>query len=107
MATSDNDNSSVVSTDDEKFLDDETTWEETKTVTLPFGKYKGKTMESMLKSGRRRHYLRYLQKWDELLPRTRSHIDCALAEYDSLKRKAAAEKSNVAAPKAKKARKTK
>jgi len=107
MSVSDHDNSSVVSTDDEKFLDEETTWEQTKSVALPFGKYKGKTMESMLKSGRRRHYLRYLQKWDELLPRTRSHINCALDQYEGLKRKAAAEKENVAAPKAKKAKKSK
>jgi len=102
---SDAETSSIASTDDDKYLEDETTWEQTRTVTLPFGKYKGKTMQSMLKSGRRRHYLRYLQKWDELLPRTRSHIDCALAQYDGLKRKAAAEKENVAPTKAKKARK--
>lgn len=104
MSVSDAETSSVVSTDDEKYLDSETTWEQTKDVTLPFGKYKGKTMQSMLKSGRRRHYLRYLQKWDELLPRTRSHIDCALTQYDGLKRKAAAEKDSITS-KAKKARK--
>ena len=91
---------SVVSSDSE-MSGDEVTWDDSKNFTLPFGKYKGKSMERMILSGRRRHYLRYLQKWDELMPRTRGHVECALAQYDMEKR----ENERVAQPPSNKKRK--
>ena len=76
------------------------TWEDSKHFTLPFGKYKGKSLQAMIVSGKRRHYLRYLQKWDELMPATRAHLENALKEYDRLK-------AEAAGPPKKKAKKTK
>lgn len=83
-------------TDTVLFSDDEqqdavasVTWDTAKSATLPFGKYKGYTMGSMITSGKRRHYLRYLQKWDELLPSTRAVIEVSMKEYDRLKEEAA------------------
>jgi hypothetical protein len=68
------------------------TWATSKGAQLPFGKYKGYTLGSMITTGKRRHYLRYLQKWDELLPSTRAVIDESLKEYERLKEEAAASK---------------
>lgn len=99
------DNKSDVSTDSDYSDVEESTWEVSQHFVLPFGKYRGKQMAQMVGSGKRRHYLRYLQKWDELMPRTRAHIECALSEYDALKRKAATQKvAQGATKKAKKAK---
>lgn len=52
-----------------------------KTQELPFGKYKGSTFESMIKTPKTRGYLKYLLKWDELQAVTRAHINQALEAY--------------------------
>lgn len=62
------------------------TWDEAQDFKLVFGKYQGRTMKSMLASGKRRHYLRYLMKWDKLLPQTGVMIQCALDHYEELKK---------------------
>ena len=63
----------------------EATWDTIKGKTLPFGSNQGKTYEEMLTTGKLRSYLRYLLRWDQLRPYTRSNIECALAEYHKLK----------------------
>ncbi len=62
-------------------------WEDAKNFKLAFGKYKGRNLDDMIKTGRRRNYLRYLTKWDELRPSTKQNIDCALQEYSIQKEK--------------------
>lgn len=61
------------------------TWEEVSEFILPFGKYKGSSMDRMIKSGKRRHYLRYLLGWDELRTATRVQIKAAMDHYKEIK----------------------
>ena len=59
----------------------EVTWSDASGFKLAFGKYKGRTLEDMIKTGRRRSYLRYLLNWDELRTTTKKHVQCAMLEY--------------------------
>jgi hypothetical protein len=53
-----------------------------KTELLAFGKYKGRTIGSMIATQKTRSYLKYLLKWDELKSVTRAHIQAAFAAYE-------------------------
>ena len=55
---------------------------EWRTTVLNFGKYDGYSMESMIKRGKTRHYLKYLLKWDELDSSMRVRITAALHWYN-------------------------
>lgn len=69
----------MVTSDDE--LEDYN-YEFVKDFKLPFGKYKGQEMQVMILTPRKRDYLRYLLKWDELQRETRGTITCALEHYE-------------------------
>jgi hypothetical protein len=58
------------------------TWEDVRIETLRFGKYKGKSMYSMIKTTQRRDYLKYLLRWQDLREITRNNITFALEVYD-------------------------
>jgi len=85
MSGSDSQETMVFSDEELDQKIEDLSWDDSKNFKLPFGKYQGKTLQSMIASGKRRHYLRYLQKWDELMPHTRAHLENALLEYDRLK----------------------
>lgn len=84
---SDSCSSLQLSDDEEK----EVTWTEAQQFKLRFGKYKGTSLERMVTVPKRRAYLRYLMKWDELRPYTKNNIAAALKYYDDEKRKRAEE----------------
>ena len=64
------------------FSDVETAdWETAKDFKLAFGKYKGRLLSCMIKTKRRRDYMRYLLGWDELRETTRANVQCALDTY--------------------------
>lgn len=84
---------------------EELTYEEAKDWPMPFGKYKGTLLKQMIINGRRRHYLRYLLKWDDLQDGSRAKIQAALTEYESLKKRQ--QPKEATKPAKKKARTTK
>jgi hypothetical protein len=97
--TSGSDDETVVYSDEEQ--PDPPTWEQAQDFQLVFGKYQGRKMKSMLLTGKRRHYLRYLMKWDKLLPQTGVMIQCALDHYEELKNEHQKESQSPPAKKAK------
>lgn len=66
-------------------LCDHLTWETARAYRIPFGKYKHLPLEKMLLSGKRRSYLRWLVKSDELRPETKTNIQLALVHSESVK----------------------
>ena len=62
--------------DDEKDADYD--W---RTVTIPFGKYEGRTMGTMILRSRTRSYMRYMVKWDELDHYLKVAANAGLTEY--------------------------
>jgi hypothetical protein len=71
------------------------TWSVAKVFQVPFGRYKGKLLKNMLKSKKRRDYLRYLLKWDDLRDNTKDNITCALQHYTDTKTAAFAPKAGI------------
>ena len=71
------------------------TWASAKAFPVPFGRYKGKLLKNMLKSKKRRDYLRYLLKWDDLRDNTKDNITCALQHYTDTKTAAFAPKAGL------------
>lgn len=61
------------------------TWQDARRFKLAFGKYKGKRLESMIKSKKRRDYIKYLLEWDKLRDDTRANIQAAMEHYEELK----------------------
>lgn len=81
----------VVFSDDEPDVDDPGSnfsyivpWSDARHYTLPFGKYKGETLHSMISSKTRRNYLRYIADWKLVRPSTKSNIEAALKHYEHL-----------------------
>lgn len=81
----------VVFSDDEPDIDDPSAdftfivpWRDARVYTLAFGKYKGENLQTMISTRERRSYLRYLCKWKEIRPSTKSNIEAALKHYDHL-----------------------
>ena len=64
---------------------EELSYDEAKDWQMPFGKYKGTLLKQMIINGRRRHYLRYLLKWDDLQDNSRAKIQAGLDEYERVK----------------------
>jgi hypothetical protein len=60
-------------------------WSDVKDDVIPFGAHQGTTYKDLLATTKKRSYLRWLLKWDELRPYTKAKIECALAEYKRLK----------------------
>jgi len=56
------------------------------TFELRFGKYKGTTLNEMIKTQRKRGYLRYILQWDDIRPATASAVKDALAVHADMKR---------------------
>jgi hypothetical protein len=75
------------------------TWSSAKAFPVPFGRYKGKMLKNMLKSKKRRDYLRYLLKWDDLRDNTKDNITCALQHYTDTKTAASVKKEKLKKPK--------
>jgi hypothetical protein len=75
------------------------TWSVAKVFQVPFGRYKGKLLKNMLKSKKRRDYLRYLLKWDDLRDNTKDNITCALQHYTDTKTAASVKKEKLKKPK--------
>ena len=67
-------------------------WSDARRYKLPFGKYKGKKLVQMVSKPKLREYLRYLLSWDELKPRTRANLQCAIDEYEKHKKTKATKK---------------
>ncbi len=65
---------------------EETTWERFK---ISFGaKYKGRYLRDMIKTRKRREWLRYMLDWDKLCDTARRYFECALSHYAEQKAKA-------------------
>ena len=63
------------------------TWTKAKTFKLAFGLYKDRRLHEMIKTKKRRNYLKYLLSWDKLRDITRKNIECALEQYEGMKKK--------------------
>lgn len=61
----------------------EHSWEHT---TLRFGKWRDHTLGDMIKTSKKRSYLKYLLKWDKLYEDLRQDINTALAIYEDAKK---------------------
>lgn len=61
------------------------TWKEARKFKLAFGDYKGKRLDVMILTKKRRNLLRYYLKWDKLRSDAKVNIEAALAHYESLK----------------------
>lgn len=61
------------------------TWKEARRFKLAFGMYRGKTLEAMIKTKKRRDYLKYLLSWDQLKEDTQGNIQAAMEHYEDLK----------------------
>ena len=62
-----------------------TPWERVSSFELPFGIFKGLTLQQMIKTKRKRDYMKYLLTWDLLHDSTRTAILTAFEHYESLK----------------------
>jgi hypothetical protein len=65
----------------------QTTWTKAKNFKLVFGIYKDRRLHEMIKTKKRRNYLKYLLSWDKLREVTRNPIECALEQYENMKKK--------------------
>ena len=65
--------------------DTEVTWENARRFKLKFGHYKGKRLQDMIKTKKRRRTLRYYMGWDKLRDNARDHIRAALDHYTGMK----------------------
>jgi hypothetical protein len=65
--------------------ENEPTWEQAKNFKLRFGRYKGKRLDQLIKTKKRRNYLTYLLKWDSLREDGRANIKCVMEHYQELK----------------------
>ena len=76
-------------TDSEQdFSDDhEITWEEARIYELRFGLHKGKCLEWMILTKKRRELLKYYVSWDKLRDDAKENITAALEHYATLKNK--------------------
>ena len=72
---------------EQSFSDDEqVTWEKARRFKIVFGKrYNGKRLASMIKSKKRRDYLKYILSWDKVRPDTAANIRAALDQYGEMK----------------------
>jgi hypothetical protein len=75
--------------DEDSSASEEDTWplptvHEALFFEMRFGRYKGKTVGSLLKSKKRRDYLRYLSNWDDLSGPIVNVIKVALEEHKKL-----------------------
>ena len=61
------------------------TWQSAKRFKLLFGKHRGKSLGSVVRTMKGREYLRYILNWSELRPETGDQIKCVLAYYYTLK----------------------
>ena len=69
-----------------EWSDDENKTGDWRTFELRFGKYKGTPMQEMIKTQRKRGYLRYILQWDDIRPGTERAIKNALAVHNDMKR---------------------
>lgn len=53
-----------------------------RTLPIPFGPYRGKPMSALLKTHKRRDYLRRLLKWDGLNSDTRHHLQMVMDDFE-------------------------
>jgi hypothetical protein len=66
------------SEDEQEFSDEETvTWEQARGFVLKFGKFKGLSLEEMIKTKDRRWLLRFYLGWDKLRDDARESIRAA------------------------------
>ena len=63
------------------------TWAKAKMFKLAFGQYRDRRLHEMIKTKKRRNYLKYLLGWDKLRDITRQNIECALEQYEGMKKK--------------------
>ena len=63
------------------------TWTKAKHFKLAFGLYRDRRLHEMIKTKKRRNYLKYLLSWDKLRDITRKNIECALEQYEGMKKK--------------------
>jgi hypothetical protein len=61
------------------------TWQSAKRFKLLFGKHRGKSLGSIVRTMKGREYLRYILNWSELRPETGDQIKCVLAYSYTLK----------------------
>ena len=61
------------------------TWAKVRRYKMKFGKYKGKSLEDMIKTHKRRSILSYYLGWTELRNETRQYINYALNHYRNMK----------------------
>ena len=67
---------------------EEVTWETAQRFKIVFGKkYKDRRLRDMIKTRKRREWLRYMLEWDKLSEITRRYFQCALAHYGEQKKK--------------------
>jgi hypothetical protein len=67
----------------------EVTFQTASDATMSFGKHRGQTLGSLVKSKAGRSYLAYVQGWDGLYEDQRRNIECVMKEYEAQKKAAA------------------
>lgn len=64
---------------------EEVEWSEAQHYKMPFGKYKGTTMATLVRTKEGRDYLRYMCGWKDLRSETKAIFECTLDQYRAYK----------------------